>query len=116
MPAYNFRAEFTELVEKGGKRQTIRRRRKRPTRVGDRLILYTGMRTASCRKLAEAVCKCLRDISIFGPGQVSMDGWPLFPDEIEALAEADGFLSAYEFIDFFRRQYGLPFEGVIVMW
>lgn len=116
MPAYNFRSEFAELVERREKRQTIRRRRKRPTRVGDSLILFTGMRTSSCRRLAEVICRRLRDILIVGPGQVAVDGWPLSPEEIERLAKVDGFLSGYEFIDFFRRQHGLPFEGVIVMW
>jgi hypothetical protein len=40
----------------------------------------------------------------------------LFPDQIERLAKADGFTGSYEFVDFFRRQYGLPFEGVVIHW
>jgi hypothetical protein len=39
MPAYNFKSEFARAVELGTKRQTIRRRRKRPTKVG-----YNGLR------------------------------------------------------------------------
>lgn len=37
MPAYNFKAQFAEAVESGRKQQTLRKPRKRPTRVGDKL-------------------------------------------------------------------------------
>ena len=52
MPALNFKKQFAEKVETGEKRQTVRAKRKRAFVVGDKLYLYTGMRTKYCRKLA----------------------------------------------------------------
>lgn len=57
MVAYNFSERFAGPVERGEKRQTIRKPRVNGhAKVGDSLQLYTGMRTASCRKLRDAVC------------------------------------------------------------
>jgi hypothetical protein len=44
MPALDFQARFAPLVESGEKRQTIRKRRKRPIGVGQTLYLWTGQR------------------------------------------------------------------------
>ena len=50
MVAYNFQKQFADAVERGEKRQTIRapRRDGRHAKVGDKLQLYTGMRTKQC--------------------------------------------------------------------
>ena len=48
---------FTKLLDKlmdGTKTQTIRKPRKRPLKVGDKLIIYWKLRTKECRKLGEA--------------------------------------------------------------
>ncbi|MEQ1862784.1 MAG: hypothetical protein ABMA13_22920, partial [Chthoniobacteraceae bacterium] len=37
-------------------------------------------------------------------------------DEVEQLARADGFESALHFGEFFGRQYGLPFRGLLIKW
>jgi len=66
MPAYNFKERFAADVESGKKRQTIRRKRKRPTKPGDVLYLYVGMRTKRCRKLREAPCESVVSILIMG--------------------------------------------------
>lgn len=55
MPALSFQKQFADQVATGKKRQTIRAWRKRPFFTGDKLYLYTGLRTSSCRKLGEAV-------------------------------------------------------------
>lgn len=50
---------FTHLKDKildGTKRQTIRRARKHPIQVGDKLILYWHLRQKDCEKLGEATC------------------------------------------------------------
>jgi len=47
---------FRDLILSNKKRQTIRKLRKRPIMVGDRLHLYWKLRTKECRKLGEAIC------------------------------------------------------------
>lgn len=62
---------FTKLKDKlldGSKTQTIRKPRKYPLKVGDKLFIYWKLRTKSCEKLGEAVItkivrKSLRDIT-----------------------------------------------------
>ena len=59
MPAYTFQSRFAPLVASGEKRQTIRAiGKRRHAAVGDRIQLYTGMRTKACRKLVtpDPVC------------------------------------------------------------
>jgi len=65
MPALNFKKQFIEKILSGEKKQTIRAMRKRPFKVGDRLYLYTWMRTRWCRKLGEAVCTKVEHIKIY---------------------------------------------------
>jgi len=115
MPAYNFQPGFASLIEKGEKRQTIRKKRKRPTRPGDKLYLYTGMRTKKCRLLGRTVCADVQDIIITETG-IEMDGKRLSAAECHALAKADGFDDVVTFQAFFRAHYGLPFTGVVIRW
>ena len=49
---------FTKLKEKlldGSKTQTIRKPRKHPIKVGDKLFIYWKLRTKECEKLGEGV-------------------------------------------------------------
>ena len=49
---------FTKLKQKlldGSKTQTIRKPRKHPIRVGDKLYIYWKLRTKECEKLGEAI-------------------------------------------------------------
>lgn len=117
MPAYNFKKEFAPLVESGQKRQTIRQRRKRPTKVGDTLYLYTGMRTRDCRKLRETICINVKRIKITNNG-VNLGNQYLYIShkEEDELAKADGFESYSAFKYFFETHYSLPFIGVLIQW
>ena len=116
MPAYNFKHHFAILVELGQKRQTIRKSRKRPTIPGDTLFLKEGMRTKQCRNLLPPqVCKSVTPILIFPPN-ITVNGIPPTMSEILDLAWADGFETIEHFINFFKDQYGLPFEGEIIKW
>jgi len=118
MPALNFKAQFAEEVEEGRKRQTIRLRRKKPIRVGDRLFLFAGMRTKQCRRLragTEAYCQSTEPIEIRN-GRVMVNGRGLTLFEIWRLAKADGFETPEAFFSFFRNQYGLPVEGDVIRW
>jgi hypothetical protein len=139
MPALNFKKEFVEKIRSGEKRQTIRALRKdgRDPKKGDILYLYTGMRTKSCQRIDldfeyEGVvidslypimgairCKSSEPILICGIGNIYV-GKPfvdhLKASESHAIAIADGFNNIDDFNNFFRKNYGLPFEGRLIKW
>ena len=110
MPAYNFQGRFAPYIESGRKRQTIRPKRKRPTRPGDTLYLFIGMRTKQCRKLGEAVCQDVTNIIIEPDMVITLGGRILGLIEANELARADGFVSLGEFYVFFEERYGVPHE------
>ncbi len=117
MVAFNFKAQFADDVEHGRKRQTIRAQRR--ARVGDKLQLYTGMRTKKCRKLRDAVCAMVQEITVDVHGQfvcVRLDGELLPSVMARELARADGFDGVTSFAEFFEREYGLPFCGWLTKW
>lgn len=104
MPAYNFQAQFVPMILDGSKRQTIRRRRKRPTRSGDVLQLYTGLRTKNCRLLRVADCTSVVPIRIHvRMKHVYLSGLRLKDDHVESFAKRDGFENVNEFFAFFER-------------
>ena len=116
-------------MENGEKQQTIRRKRSRPFKVGDKLQLYTGLRTKEARKLInpDPVCSELWDITI-GDGDVKLIQLRrllpggratekiLFGDIADEFAIADGFRDAVAMFRFFEKVYGLPFEGQVIKW
>lgn len=108
MPAYNFQQQFAPQVENLSKRCTIRRPRKRPTVVGDNLMLFTGLRTKQCRLLLRTTCTAVKPIRILRPGTVYLAGCRLTNQEIKQLATDDGFASEKAFYEFFHKTYGLP--------
>lgn len=122
MPALNFQRRFAALVESGEKRQTIRAYRKdgRDPKPGDRLYLYTGMRTKECRKLGEATCSAVEPFDLFVTpsgglfwllGHEAMTG-----EECDDLARRDGFVGSFELMGWFEKTHGLPFEGLLIRW
>jgi len=116
MPALSFLKKFAPLVESGIKRQTIRAQRKRPIRTGDKLYLYTGQRTSSCRKLAETIVQSAEHI-VIDTNSVVVGSDPLSTREIFELAQADGFKSKDDFMQYFKHSnQGLPFIGQLIKW
>lgn len=134
MPSLNFHKQFVLLIESGQKRQTIRPKRKNPIKVGDKLYLFTGLRTKKCKRLiidplkietyrnpstayVGVICKSVEWIRINDdlgfPITLSSDLERL---KISDIIKADGFNSTDEFINFFKTKYGLPFEGVLIKW
>ena len=113
MKLLSFQARFAEPVRLGIKRQTIRRVGKRQYFPGDKLRLYTGLRTARAVHLLDAeVTKVQRLIlDIAGSGTVSAFWW--WHDETlnvpdhrphaidDAFARADGFSCREDMLDFF---------------
>jgi hypothetical protein len=112
MPAYNFQKRFVPMILSLEKSHTIRRRRRYPTKVGDRLYLYTGMRTKQAVKFAEATCSRVQPLVIY---LYRHDIWIddqndgrcrwMSVDELDNLAMRDGFESRKDFFWFFLQTY-----------
>lgn len=117
MPVFNFKKRFAPDIESGKKRQTIRAKRKdgRNPHVGDKLYLFVGMRTKGCRRLGEAICLNVRQITIDQEG-INIEGRWLNPWEKLQIANADGFNCFTEMRIFFEKEHGLPFEGLLYNW
>lgn len=124
MPAYNFKKQFAEAVASGRKTCTIREvRKKRPTRVGDRLFLFTGMQRRGCRLLKDTECVKLTPIGIRVTKTangfhvwVSLNLKTIPAEELDELAWNDGFISITEFGHFFFTTYGEEFIGELIEW
>jgi hypothetical protein len=120
---------FTVFIDKilnGEKRQTIRKAGPKwaKVKVGDKLTLYTGLRTKQCRKLGEAEVESIEDVEIESRkymktafrGDVLRNGNLQTKEDTLALANADGFKQGYDFFDFFHSHYGEIFKGKIIKW
>lgn len=120
MALYNFQPRFAKPIEAGDKTHTIRDKRKRRTKPGEVLYLYTGLRHANARRIMVAVCTKVQDIEIralLPKGEVVraiIDGDALSGAECELLAMRDGFVSWAEMLRFWDGR--LPFKGDIVHW
>ena len=104
MPAYSFQAQFVKLIQDGSKHHTIRRRRKYPTKPGDVLKLYTGMRTKKCSLISVAQCASVVPVKIYPEmGRVVLDGRMLSLNDTLRFAVHDGFANHMDFFAFFKR-------------
>lgn len=116
MTAINF-TMFPEKVADGSKRQTIRTDTK--AKAGDALQLYTGMRTKSCRKLGDGVCKTVALVSLFEPHAFRHDsGVWLTGIGLEEFAQADGFATYADMWAFFRKRANAQgeYRGKLIKW
>lgn len=96
MVAYSFKTFFAPQIVEGIKTQTIRADRRRHARPGERLQLFTGMRTRHCRKIVpDPVCVTVSPVRIsFDCGvifAINVDGQNLTDAEMEDFARQDGF-------------------------
>jgi hypothetical protein len=120
MPAYNFQTRFVPLILEGKKPHTIRRRRKHPTKVGDVIKMFTGMRTKECRQFAEARCVKVEPIVLWPFSKMmtkELTSQAFSKQKVAQIAKEDGFENAHDFFKFFER-YGaeclMDFE--IIWW
>src|SRR5687768_12237261 len=88
MVAINFSAQFAPAVAAGTKTQTIRQSAR--AKAGQSLQLYTGQRTKSCRKLADAICVDCTYVGMTARG-VTLGDTSRFPGDVDDFARADGF-------------------------
>lgn len=120
MPILNFNKKFASKVKRGLKTQTIRRFRKFPIKPGDKLYLYTGLRTKYAKKLREAICIDTEIIRIDHDGiERERRLRKSFFHEREALnrfAKSDGFKDWNEMLTWWLKVHGLPFEGTLISW
>jgi len=116
MSAYNFKKEFVPPIRTGGKKQTIRKKRKYQCKQGDMLQLYTGMRTKYCERIMDdQECKSVDDIIIYRD-KIEINGIFLSFFDMVTLAADDGFDCLADFLLFFHDHYSLPFTGVLIKW
>jgi hypothetical protein len=123
MGAYNFKDRFRPLIESGGKTHTIRGKRRHPDKPGNRLYLYTGLRTKRCRIIREVLCTQIEEIQILEPPspdglvRVILGGVELDESEKQSLARRDGFACFDEMVSFWRTPKNrIPFDGHVIHW
>jgi hypothetical protein len=110
MVAYNFKDIHTKRILSGEKFATIRPTRR--CKPGDRLQLYTGMRTRKAKLLKLAECVSIEPIIIH---RERIDGIEMEIDEFLSMEGFEG-KSFEDFAYFFDKQYGLPFRGYLIIW
>ena len=123
MPLIGFTV-FKDKLLSGEKRQTIRKLRKRPFRVDDKLYLYWHLRRKDCEKIGEAICRetffietfsgitlcnsetfnygCILRFENLESGRFCRD---LDPNEVEDLAKRDGFSNGREMLEWLLKHY-----------
>ncbi|GAJ10348.1 unnamed protein product [marine sediment metagenome] len=107
------------------KLQTIRLCRKRPTKPGETLYLYTGMRTKDCIKLGEIPCKTVEPLEIqeymtgplVGVAVHRAGHWRPLTHEF---AQADGFNDMWAMQEWFEKTHRLspknPLFPELITW
>ena len=116
MPALSF-SVFRDKIESGTKRQTIRAIRKNPIKSGDRLLMYWKQRSPkNCEKLGDAICTKVSDVIVMSNGVNFRKKFLISNLELNEFAIADGFDNWDQMLQFFDKNYGLPFTGVLIEW
>lgn len=116
MVAFNFKARFAPLVASWAKKQTVRATRR--AKKGDRLQLFTGLRTSDCRKLIEPdpVCMLVDYVGI-RPEYLTLGNTALHEGDADHFARRDGFANYAEMVAWFKETYGSPyFTGYVHVW
>ena len=122
MAAYNFQKQFVGAVETWQKRHTIRRIGKRThSKPGDRIQLYTGMRTRHCRKIINPDPTCLiRQPIIIEVSETRIDSIELggkYIEKLDEFAKSDGFDDLAAMHEFWINFNGFgSFDGFLVGW
>lgn len=123
----NFKPEFKEKIINGEKTTTIRKQRKTPFQIGKLLYIYTnshadshaGFKETQTKKtdpLIKTEITDIKMIKIDTDNSIFLDGKKIKENEVDELIKKDGFNSKLDFFSFFRRQYDIPFHGVLIYW
>jgi hypothetical protein len=140
MPALNFQPQWADAVEIGAlyangadhalvtklfaprndmrpKRTTVRK----PGRAqpGQMLYLFTGQRTAQCRRLGEVRCLAVTRFAFYADfSALRLGAQTLWPSEAEQIARLDtaGLWDWEELVAFFQRTYGDQRDFELICW
>jgi hypothetical protein len=104
MVAYNFSPEFEDDIAARRKRQTLRSAPR--ARVGDRIQLYTGQRTKSCRKIVAEDPTCIRVATVhLYEDRLHFDGHRQSQESSDDYARFDGFKDYADMHAWFMKKY-----------
>lgn len=126
MVAYDFSPRFIPLIQSGAKRQTIRMAGKRShAKTGDKIQLYTGMRTPQCRKIMDdQECTAALPVTLDVENQFGSLALWVGSDRVKDLheiARADGFMdregrpNINSMWQFFHRRYGAGEHNMLLI-
>ena len=113
-----FMPRFASMVLSGEKTQTVRPVPKRMPSVGDRISLrrWEGKPYRSEQiVLREATISHVDPIEL-APERFVVAGRQLTPEEARAFAQADGFNSPHDLLEWFYVTHTLPFAGILIRW
>lgn len=116
MSSLSFNKKFVPAILNGSKTQTIRRFRKRPIKIGERLYLFTGMRTKQCERIGQAICTHRYVVKINRKGIDYGSNVVRDPAILDALAKMDGFNNWDDMRRWWILNNDLPFKGHLYMW
>jgi hypothetical protein len=136
MPAYSFQERFIPFIQEGSKNCTVRALRLgrvQHVKPGETIQLYTGLRTKHCRKIGKATCSDVQRIRItknricFLVAKDTGEDLEVVLNNPAGFAWRDGFrpegstadspAGAYDLmVRFISKNYGVPFEGVVIFW
>ena len=132
MPSIGFTVLKDKLLD-GSKKQTIRKLRKNPIKVGDKLYLYWHLRQKDCAKLGEVICNETFFITINYRPEFPTTGSPIIridkhsssklwegdvrtltDGEADELARKDGFKDRWELGRMFYHMHEKASDGLTI--
>ncbi len=125
MPALSFMKQFCPRVENGSKTHSLRAKRKRAWKIGDKAVLYFAMRTKHCRLLGRSTVVKVEDVLLLHPGagrrlRIRINGEWLSADEAKSFARRDGFASIGKMLDFWMEKHQIhhtgSWQGDVIHW
>jgi hypothetical protein len=140
MPLIGFKEQFVSKILDGTKKHTIRSPRKNPVKVGDTLILATGVRTKKYKEIKRVKCVSVHEIKIIAIDLVNymtaeevytdihdslfhitviVDMVELDQTEVFNLAKNDGFEDTQMFCEWFDKHHFITkqdFIGNLICW
>jgi hypothetical protein len=140
MPLIGFKEQFVSKILDGTKKHTIRSPRKNPIKVGETLILATGVRTKKYKEIKRVQCVSVHDIKIIALDLVNymtheeiytnthdslyhikvvIDNVELEQTETVNLAKNDGFEDVQMFSEWFEKHHNVTekvFVGNLICW
>ena len=111
-----FKKIYVDKIKDGSKTTTIRTLRKIKPKIGEKIFMYSGLRTSNCQKIGEATVSQVYDIKIQAPeiyvNEVKMD-----LQSKNNIARNDGFDCPADLFGAICNTYGAGiFHGSLIVW